>query len=112
VGLGPPQHERRNPMTELDITTATNEMLAFQAANVTGTQEIPIQIGRGVSVRSVTESIAHRMALPDDVAWTLRDDGSSSYLDEQRSIGDQIQPGAHVTITPKTHLAARGSCLG
>ena len=95
-------------MTELDTATARSETLAFQAANVTGTQEIPIEIGSGVSVRSVTESIAHRMALPDDVAWSLRDDGSSGYLDEERSIGDQIKPGAHLTITPKTHLAGQG----
>ena len=101
-------------MTQLSIstTTASSEVLAFQAANVTGTQEIPIEIGSGLSVRSVTDSIAHRMALPDDVPWTLRDDGSSSYLDEQRPIGDQIKPGAHVTITPKTHLADDGRCIG
>ena len=101
-------------MTQISVstTTASSEVLAFQAANVTGTQEILIDIGSGVSVRSVTDSIAHRMALPDDVAWTLRDDGSSGYLDEQRPIGDQIKPGAHVTITPKTHLADHGRCIG
>jgi hypothetical protein len=101
-------------MTQLSIstTTARSETLAFQAANITGTQEIPIEIGSGVSVQSVTDSIAHRMALPGDVAWTLRDDGSSGYLDEERPIGDQIKPGAHVTITPKTHLAGQGLCVG
>lgn len=100
-------------MTQVSIstTTASSEVLAFQAANVTGTQEIPIEIGRGVSVRSATDSIAHRMALPGDVAWTLRDDGSSGYLDEEKPIGDQIRPGAHVTITPKTHLACHGRCI-
>ena len=44
------------------------------------------------------------MALPDDVAWALRDDDSSTYLDESRPIGSQIGPGARVTITPQTHL--------
>jgi hypothetical protein len=95
-------------MNELSTATARAGTLAFQAANVTGTQEIPIEIGSGVPVKSVTDSIVHRMALPSDVAWTLRDDGSSSYLDEERPIGDQIEPGAHLTITPKTHLAGRG----
>ena len=78
--------------------------LAFQATNVTGSQEIPFEVGPGLSVRAVTESVAERMALPDDVAWSLRDDGSSAYLDEDRPIGDQIAPGAHLTVTPKARL--------
>ena len=93
-------------MTALNTATANSEVLMFHAANVTGTQEVPIEIGPGLSVRAVTDSIAHRMALPGDVAWSLRDDASSAYLDENRSIGDQIEPGSHVTITPKTHLGA------
>lgn len=95
-------------MTRVSIATANPEVLMFHAANVTGTQELPIEVGPGLSVRSVTDSIAHRMALPGDVPWTLRDDGSSTYLDEDRPIGDQIEPGSHVTITPKTHLGDRG----
>jgi len=85
---------------------ASDEVLLFHAANVTGTQEIPVEIGPGLSVRAVTDSIASRMALPGDVAWSLRDDDSSAYLDEDRPIGDQLAPGAHVTVTPKTHLGA------
>ena len=95
-------------MTQVSTATENPEVLVFHAANVTGTQELPIEVGRRLSVRSVTDSIAHRMALPNDVPWSLRDDGSSSYLDEDRPIGDQIEPGSHVTITPKTHLGARG----
>ena len=78
--------------------------LKFHAGNVTGTQDVPIEIGPDLSVRSVTDSIAHRMGLPTDVAWTLRDDSSSAYLDEEAPIGDQLERGAHVTITPRSHL--------
>jgi hypothetical protein len=99
-------------MSQLNTTTASQEILAFQAGNVTGTREIPVEYGRGLSVKSVTESIAHRMALPDDIAWSLRNDGSSDYLDEKKRIGDAIEPGDHVTITPKAHFAARGLRLG
>ena len=59
-----------------------------------------------------TDSIRHRMSLPDDVSWSLRNDGSSAYLDEDLPIGDQVEPGDHLTITPKTHLAARGLRVG
>jgi hypothetical protein len=99
-------------MSQLNTTTASPEILAFRAGNVTGTREIPVEYGRGVSVKSVTESIAHRMALPDDVTWSLRNDGSSDYLDEKSRIGDEIEPGDHVTITPKTHFAGCGLRLG
>ena len=86
------------------LRTRETESLAFRAGNITGTQDLGVEFGRNLSVRSVTDSIAHRMALPTDVTWTLRDDGSSAYLDEDRPIGDQLARGAHVTITPKAHL--------
>jgi hypothetical protein len=80
------------------------DVLVFHAANVTGSQEIPVEFGADLPARSVTDAIAHRMALPSDVTWSLRDDGSSVYLDDDRPIGDQIGPGAHVSVIPKTHL--------
>jgi hypothetical protein len=95
-------------MTELATNTAKPEMLAFHAANVTGTQQIPMEFGPDLSVQSVTDAIRHRMSLPEDVSWSLRNDGSSAYLDADLPIGDQVETGDHLTITPKTHLAARG----
>jgi hypothetical protein len=78
--------------------------VSFLATNITGTQSVPIEVNGGLTVGSVTESIADRMALPNDVAWALRDDDSSAYLDDNKPIGSQISPGSRVTITPKTHL--------
>ena len=79
-------------------------VLRFHAGNVTGSQEVPFEVASGMNVASVADAIAHRMALPSDVPWSLRDDGSSVYLDDGRPIGDQIRPGSHLTIVPKTHL--------
>ena len=95
-----------NPTTRTDAASALP--LSFLASNVTGTQSLPIEVNGGLTVRSVTDSIADRMALPDDVAWALRDDESSAYLDEGRPIGAQIGPNSRVTITPVTHLGAAG----
>ena len=55
-------------------------------------------------VGAVAAALASRMRLPNDVPWGLRDDTTSAFLDEARAIGEQIAPGANVTITPKTHL--------
>lgn len=85
--------------------------ISFLATNITGTQSVPVEVDGGLDVRSVADSIAARMALPEDVAWALRDDDTSAYLDEGQSIGSQIGPSSRVTITPRTHLGA-GSCVG
>ena len=94
--------------TSASMDAASAMSLSFLATNITGTQSVPIEVDGGLSVRSVTDSIANRMALPDDVSWALRDDESSAYLDDSRPIGSQIEPGTRVTITPKTHLGSRG----
>lgn len=96
------------PATEPDRRSAPSgpALLAFHVTNVTRNLEIPVEIGSGIRVDAVTAAIAQRMSLPDDVVWALRDDDTSAFLDEGRAIGDQIAPGAHVTMIPKTHLGA------
>jgi hypothetical protein len=91
-------------MNRTERNAVSDIPVSFRASNITGTQSVPVEVNGGLSVRSVADSIAARMALPDDVAWALRDDDSSTYLDESRPIGSQIGPGARVTITPQTHL--------
>ncbi len=91
-------------ITEPTAAGGSHELLSFEVSNVTGTQQIPVESPPQLPVRIVTESISHEMALPGDVPWSLRDDGSSAYLDEDAAIGDQIQPGSRVTVVPRTHL--------
>ncbi len=81
--------------------------LSFRAGNVTGTRDLSVEFGRELSAGDVTDVLVDRMSLPDDVSWVLRDDQSSAFLDESRPIGDQLEPGAHVTVTPMTHLGGR-----
>ena len=80
--------------------------LSFLASTVTGTQTLAMKIDGGLSVRSVAESIADSFALPDSASWALRND-DSVYLDDGRAIGEQIAPGARVTIAPRAHLGGR-----
>ena len=84
-------------------TNGSQDVFSFRASNVTGTRELPIEVRRDVSVGDVTSSIVDLMALPDDVAWSLRAD-RGQFLDEEAKIGEQLKPGSHVTITPRTHL--------
>jgi len=55
-------------------------------------------------VSAVTASLAALMQLPENVPWGVRDDITSTFLDDNKPIGDQLQPGSNVTVTPKTHL--------
>ena len=91
-------------ITEPTAAGGSHELLNFEVRNITGTQKIPVESPAQLSVRIVTESISHEMALPEGVPWSLRDDSSSAYLDEDAAIGDQIQPGTRVTVVPRTHL--------
>ena len=81
----------------------TQNVFSFRASNVTGTRQLPIEVRRDLRVGDVTSSIADLMALPDDVPWSLRAD-RGGFLDENATIGEQLEPDSHVTITPRAHL--------
>ena len=81
------------------------DRLRFHASDITGTQVSEVSdIDPGVSVALAAKSLAARMELPANVPWALRDDRSGNYLDDQRSLGGQIESGAQLTMVPKTHL--------
>ena len=88
---------------EFEANQGALDVLTFRASNITGTRELPIEVRGNVRVGDVTSSIADLMALPDDVAWSLRAD-RGQFLDEDATIGDQLEPDGHVVITPRTHL--------
>ena len=83
------------------------KVLNSAIANAEDTQNVDVEFDGGPTAGAVTDSIAARMALPDDVAWALRDDRGGAYLDDGAPIGGQIDPGARVTITPRAHLGGR-----
>jgi len=79
--------------------------LDFEVSDVTGTHQLMAsEVQRGLPAGAVARSLASRMKLPQNVPWALRDETTSAFLDDAQPIGDQIQPGAKVTVTPKTHL--------
>jgi hypothetical protein len=77
--------------------------VSLTADTITGTRQLRLEVGGDMSAGAVARSIAERMALPDDVAWALRDE-RAAFLVEDRPIGEQLGREARVTITPRTHL--------
>jgi len=79
--------------------------LSFLASDVTGTQSVEAQdIQASLPASAVAASLAASMQLPENVPWGLRDDATGGFLEDRRPIGEQIEPGSSLTITPKTHL--------
>ena len=56
---------------------------------------------------TIARSIAAKMALPDDAPWGLRSDRTSTVLDDDIAIGDQIESESEITIFPRSHLGGR-----
>jgi hypothetical protein len=79
--------------------------LSFEVSNITGTRSmIACDIDPTMSTGMVAKALSNEFSLPQNVCWTLRNDDSAEFLDEQREISSQVEPGAHLTLTPKAHL--------
>jgi hypothetical protein len=78
--------------------------IPFQARNVTGSKTLAVDVESGLRAEEVARSVAELLALPSDTPWALREDDSAQFLDGDRAIGEQIHPGARVTVTPRAHL--------
>ena len=77
----------------------------FDAADVTGTHALRARnVQRSSPAGAVAKALASRMALPQNVPWTLRLDSTGAYLDEEAPIGEQIGADSKVQVVPKAHL--------
>ena len=84
-------------------------MLDLEVVDVTATQEVQARgVERSTPAGSVAQALAARMALPKNVPWTLRHDRTGAILDEESPIGEQVETGSRVVLTPKSHLGAGG----
>ncbi len=98
------------PRTEIDTLTMNSSdrrssRFTFEAQDVTGTHALEARdVEQATPAGTVARALAAKMSLPDNVPWTLRDEQTGAYLEEARPIGEQIQSGARVQLTPKTHL--------
>ena len=84
---------------------AATGTLSFNAVDVTGTHQVLVEdCDVATPASAVVRALVSRMSLPPNVPWGLREDSSSAFLADEQPIGRQIEPGASVTVTPKSHL--------
>ena len=84
--------------------TAGSDMLSFRAEDVTGSHAAVVSVQPSLPAEAVTRSLVVRLELPDHTPFGLRDESTGAFLDDTKPIGEQIQPGARLTVTTKTHL--------
>ncbi len=89
----------------LDPPSAQEPEFILEATDVTGTIKLSTaDLKRSTPASTAAEAIAARMNLPGNVPWMLRSDRTGGFLDEEDAIGEQLEPGERVVVTPKTHL--------
>ena len=79
--------------------------VCFEATTVTGTEHVDVSdLDASILAGHAAQAIAARLDLPQNIPWALRDESSGHYLEDNRPIGEQIDPDAKLRVTPKTHL--------
>jgi len=87
-----------------------NGTFRFHARDVTGTHDMEVtDIQRGTPSGAVAQSLAARMDLPTNVPWSLRNDRTGVWLQDDVALDEQVrdESAAELTLTPKAHLGGR-----
>jgi len=93
-----------NLVTQDPATAPSTDGFRFLARNVTATKTLPVDVEPALNAEEVARAVADLMSMPQDTPWALREDDTAAFLDGDRPIGEQIRPGARLTLTPKSHL--------
>lgn len=95
-------------MSKLENPVATRApeapTFSFTASDVTGTHSASAAVQPELPAEAVTDSLVAEMGLPANTPYGLRDEASGEFLDDERPISEQIEPGSRLTVTPRTHL--------
>ena len=84
---------------------AAGQTLSLEVATITGTRTFTASdIDSAMPAGAVAKALSAQLNLPNNVPWMLRADNSAAFLESERPIGDQVQTGSRVTLSPKTHL--------
>jgi hypothetical protein len=88
-------------------STGHDDGFSLDAIDVTGTVRLRSRdVHPGTPASVAAEAIAARMQLPSNVPWALRSDRTGAFLDDDGPIGEQLDPGEQVVVTPKAHLGS------
>lgn len=85
-------------------SAGNGDPLSLELADVTGTHTVVADdVQRSLPAGAIARAVASQFSLPENVPWSLHDD-RGAFLDDEQAIGDQVETGAKLWVSPKTHL--------
>lgn len=86
------------------VSADNGDVLSLELADVTGSHSVVANdVQRALPAGAVARATANRFSLPENTPWALHDD-QGAFLDDEVAIGDQVDSGAKLWISPKAHL--------
>ena len=80
------------------------DAFSLELSDVTGTHTVVAEdVQQSLPAGAIARAVASQFSLPENVPWSLHDD-RGAFLDDEKPIGDQVQAGAKLWVSPKTHL--------
>jgi hypothetical protein len=97
-----PSLELSDPVTTKG--SARRKPFLLEVSDVTGTTTHKTdRFQPSTPAGAAAQALAVEMALPQDVAWALRDD-NGALLQEDIQLGDQVKHGSKLGLMPRVHL--------
>jgi len=92
------------PREGIEARPTPQARFRFHVSDVTGTMHQAVtDLDPRVKAGVAAHTLAHRMALPTNVPWALRDD-RGVFLDDERELGELLADDAKVSLVPRAHL--------
>ena len=98
------QNSNANANVATEVETAGAATLTVEVQTVTRSRRCTATLHRDVHADAAAATLAARLQLPASTPYALRSSRTAGFLDDARPLGEQVTPGARLTLTPKSHL--------
>jgi hypothetical protein len=80
------------------------DTLTVEVQTVTRSRRCTATLHRDVHADAAAATLAARLQLPANTPYALRSSRTAGFLDDAKTLGEQVTPGERLTLTPKSHL--------
>jgi len=97
---------------DTNVATATTtegepvgaDTLTVEVQTVTRSRRCTATLHRDVHADAAAATLAARLQLPANTPYALRSSRTAGFLDDSKTLGEQVEPNERLTLTPKSHL--------
>ena len=80
------------------------DTLTVEVQTVTRSRRCTATLHRDVHADKAAASLAARLQLPANTPYALRSSRTAGFLDDAKTLGEQVEQNERLTLTPKSHL--------